>query len=106
MSAMRVRVLPVLYPCAGCAQWGDAARETTRLLERQGAGEMSALDDPGLAKARARFPIVAIDACGAACARLWLERRGAAPDAGYVLLCDELQDPARAAARIRAQLRA
>ena len=32
-----------------------------------------------------RYPIFALDACGEACARRWLERRGVAVDRSYVL---------------------
>jgi uncharacterized metal-binding protein len=104
MTAMRVRAFPVLYPCAGCPEWGDGARDAARLLERRGAGEMSGLNDIGLAKARARYPIVAIDACSAGCARAWLERHGAAPHFAYVLVGREVQDADAAAARICAEL--
>jgi uncharacterized metal-binding protein len=101
---VRVRAVPVLYPCAGCPQWGDGAREAARLLERLGLAEMSALDGIGLAKAKARYPIIAIDACSTACARAWLERRGAAPHYALVLEERELHDAASAATRIRAKL--
>jgi uncharacterized metal-binding protein len=93
-----------LYPCAGCPQWGDGAREAARLLERRGVAEMSGLNDIGLAKARARYPIVAIDACGAGCARVWLERHGAAPHVAFVLAAGEAHDAAAAAERICADL--
>jgi uncharacterized metal-binding protein len=101
---MRVtlRPLPVLYPCAGCPQWGDGARDAARLLDRRGVAEMSGLNDIGLVKARARYPIVAIDACSTGCARTWLERHGARPDRAYVLHDAEIHDAERAAARIQA----
>lgn len=101
---VKLRPLPVLYPCAGCPQWGDGAREAARLLERRGIAEMSGLNDIGLAKAKARYPIIALDACSTGCAREWLERRGAPPHLGYVLHGRELQDVEIAVARLRADL--
>jgi uncharacterized metal-binding protein len=101
---MRVQAVAVVYPCAGCPQWGDAARETIRVLERQGIAEMSGLNGIGLAKARARYPIIAIDACAAGCARVWLERHGAAPHYAYVLHERELGDAEAAAQRIQLEL--
>lgn len=94
----RVRPLPVLYPCPGCPQWGDGARAAAGILERRGLAEVCELDEKGLVKAKARFPAVTVDACGAGCARAWLERHGAAPHRAYVL--EALEDAKSAARRI------
>lgn len=102
---MKLRPLPVLYPCAGCPQWGDGAREAARLLERRGAAEMSGLNPIGLAKARSRYPVVTIDACGAACAQGWLERQGVPVHFSYLLTERERDDAALAAERIAADWR-
>jgi uncharacterized metal-binding protein len=100
-----VRAVPVLYPCPGCPKGGGAAREAARLLDKRRVAEMSGMNEIGLAKAKARFPVFAIDGCSTACARIWLERHGVAPNRSYVLQELELQDADKAAERIAADWR-
>ena len=91
-----LRALPVLYACQGCPEFGETAREVGVILDRQGVAEMVWLGAPDL-KRRSRFPIVALDGCGKACARRWLERHGIPPERAYVLA--ERSGPAEEAAR-------
>jgi uncharacterized metal-binding protein len=82
--SMRVRPLPVLYACQGCDRYGQAAREPAERLERRGRAAAAWIGAPGLAP-KARFPLIALDACEEACARQWLQQRGARVDGHYVL---------------------
>ena len=79
-----VRALPVLYACQGCTQFGQVAREFAQQLDRAGRVEAAWLGTPGL-RPKARFPIVALDACAEGCALTWLARRGVRADCHYVL---------------------
>jgi uncharacterized metal-binding protein len=81
---MRVRALPVVYACQGCARWGQAAREAAEVLDRAGLAEAVWLGTPGLAPKK-RYPIIALDACAEACALQWLARQGVKADQHYVL---------------------
>jgi uncharacterized metal-binding protein len=80
----RVRALPVIYACQGCAAYGQAAREVAALIEQAGIAETAWLGTPRL-EPKARFPLVALDGCADGCARRWLAERGMTPDRHYVL---------------------
>jgi uncharacterized metal-binding protein len=80
----RVRALPVIYACQGCAAYGQAARDVAALIEQAGIAETAWLGTPRL-EPKARFPLVALDGCADGCARRWLAERGMAPDRHYVL---------------------
>ena len=85
MTSAVVRPLPVLYACAGCAEHGDRAHELGARLEREGKAEMVWLGArPDLSR-RSRYPIIALDGCGKACAARWLEQRGVVPDRAWQL---------------------
>jgi len=96
-----LRAMPVLFACRGCERDG-AAREVARLLDRRGLGE-AYLAGAEADRARARFPIYAIEGCEKACASAWLAGIGVRPLQRFFL------DPARNAAddaqRIAACLR-
>jgi uncharacterized metal-binding protein len=62
--------MPVLFACRGCER-DAAAREVARLLDRRGVGE-AYLAGAEAERARARFPIYAIEGCEQACASAWL----------------------------------
>ena len=102
-----LRPLPVLYACAGCSRGGSVAQEAAAALERRGLGELSWLgggaDLKRLAnQARSRWPVIALDGCAAACARIWLAREGATPQRCYMLAA---MQPDEAADRIAAELK-
>lgn len=87
-----VRVLPLVYPCAGCSSSASAiAAAVAGLLDRRRLGEACCL--PGtagtpaaeLSRARSRFPVFAIDGCRDACAWRWLVRHGVTPQRYFVL---------------------
>lgn len=86
MSASRVVVKPlaVLYACQGCASYGQAAREFAEDLDRAGLGEAAWIGKPGLVP-KARYPIVAVDACAEGCALQWLARHGIEADRHIIL---------------------
>lgn len=85
MSARRVQMLPVAYACSGCTSAGELADHVVRHLDSAGLAEMGSIAGIGaaepqqLAKARSRFPVIAIDGCANACARACLMRRGIEP---------------------------
>jgi uncharacterized metal-binding protein len=106
-SGSVVRAFPVLVACAGCPEFGAAARDVALLLDRCGFGELawlgaSARLDAVRAKAKGRFPIFCIDACEKGCARVWLAREGVTPQLCIVLSQAEREDLNRAASRIAA----
>jgi uncharacterized metal-binding protein len=76
-----VRSLGVVYPCRGCTAHGDGARQVALLLERRGLAE-AATD---VAKARVRYPVIAIDGCADECVRRWLGDNGIVAQRHYVL---------------------
>jgi uncharacterized metal-binding protein len=76
-----VRSLGVVYPCHGCTAHGDRAREVALLLERRGLAEAATHID----KARARYPVIAIDGCADGCVRRWLADNGIVAQRHYVL---------------------
>ena len=85
--AMRaiVRPLPVLYACQGCAEFGQTAREAGAILDRNGIAELVWLGAAPDLSRRSRFPILALDGCGQACALRWLEGHGIPVDRSFVL---------------------
>lgn len=91
MRASRVRAVPVVYACSGCTSAGELADDVARRLDRDGLAEMGSIagigagDPQQLSKAKARFPIIAIDGCANGCARRCLERHGIEPAHHYVL---------------------
>lgn len=80
-----VTPLPVLYACQGCAEFGQLARDVGAFFDQAGAVEMVWLGAKGELKPTQRYPIVALDGCGKACALRWLARQGVSADASYVL---------------------
>ena len=80
-----VNPLPVLYACQGCAEFGQLARDVGAFFDQAGALEMVWLGSGRSLKPTTRFPIFALDGCGRACARRWLEGHGIAADESYVL---------------------
>jgi uncharacterized metal-binding protein len=81
---VRVRPLPVVYACQGCEAHGQAARDFAERIDRAGLGEAAWIGTPGLVP-KARFPIIALDACAEGCALRWLARHGVPADRHYVL---------------------
>src|SRR5688572_12613511 len=65
-----LRPMPVLFACRGCER-DAAAREVARALDRRGLGE-AYLAGAEAERARARFPVYAIEGCDKACASAWL----------------------------------
>jgi uncharacterized metal-binding protein len=86
---MRVscRLRPVLFACAGCPEHGYLAPQVAALLDARNLAELTPLSAHGVEKARARFPVFALEGCPRACARQWLCSRGV-----RVQRCDMLSD--------------
>jgi len=82
-----LRAMPVLFACRGCERDG-AAREVARLLDRRGLGE-AYLAGAEADRARARFPIYAIEGCEKACASAWLAGIGVRPARCFFLRTEE-----------------
>ena len=80
-----VKPLPVLYACQGCAEFGQLARDVGAFFDRGGAVEMVWLGTGRDRKPTTRFPIVALDGCGKACARRWLEGHGVSAERSFVI---------------------
>ena len=76
-----VRSLGVVYACRGCAAHGNTAHEVALLLEARGLCEAGC----HIAKARARYPVVAIDGCADGCVRRWLAENDIEPHRHYVV---------------------
>ena len=92
---MVLKPLPVLVACAGCPRYGNFAAEAAGELDHRGQGERAWLGGDqwaAAAKARARWPVFALDGCASACARAWCERQGVTPQRSYIL--DGMQIPA------------
>ncbi len=94
---MLLTPLPVLVACQGCAEFGQAARDVSILLDRRGRGDLAWLGATrDLATIRtkvgSRFPVVCIDACARGCARRWMETAGVGPDRHFVLTHVERAD--------------
>jgi uncharacterized metal-binding protein len=77
--------LPVLYACQGCAELGQLARDVGAFFDQAGTLEMVWLGSGRSLTPTTRFPIFALDGCGKACARRWLEARGVTPERHWVL---------------------
>ena len=93
--------MPVLFACRGCER--DAfAREVALALDRRGLGE-AYVAGAQAERARARFPIYAIEGCEKACARAWLAGIGVTPQRSFTL--DAKQPAAAEVERIAAALR-
>ena len=96
-----LRPKPVVFACRGC-ELDFVARRLAAELDRRGLAEASVIGADA-AKARARFPIYALDGCERACAARWLGSLGVTPERSFVL------DPAKEAAaeieRVAAALR-
>jgi uncharacterized metal-binding protein len=93
--------MPVLFACRGCERDGPA-REVARSLDRRGLGE-AYLAGAEADRARARFPIYAIEGCEKACASAWLAGIGVRPLRCFIL--SPAGKTADEAARIAACLR-
>lgn len=76
-----VRSLGVVYACRGCPAHGNAAREVARFLEAQGLAETAS----HVAKARARYPVIAIDGCADACVQRSLAEHDIEPHRHYIV---------------------
>lgn len=85
MTRAVVKPLPVLYACQGCPEFGQLARDVGALLDRAGVAEMVWLGSGRDLRPTQRYPVLALDGCGKACALRWLERRGIAAERSYVL---------------------
>jgi len=106
---MVLRAFPVIVACQGCAEFGQAARDAARLLDRRGHGENAWLGaTQQLATIRtkvgSRFPIYCVDACAKGCAHRWLAEARVAPQRCFVLAEAERADIDGAARRIAAAL--
>ena len=75
-----VRSLGVVYACRGCPAHGNTAREVAALLEARGLCETGT----HIAKARERYPVVAIDGCADGCVQRWLAENNVEPHRHYV----------------------
>lgn len=95
-----LRPIPVLFACRGC-ELDRAAREAALELDRRGLGEASVAGTDS-AKARARFPVFAIEGCGKGCAAQWLARYGVKPERSFAL--DPAKDLAAQTDRIAAEI--
>jgi len=97
-----LRPRPVLFACRGCER--DAfAREVAKALDRRGFGE-AYVSGVEAARARARFPVYAIEGCDKACTKAWLAGLGVTPQRSFVL--DAKNAPEAEAQRIAAGLAA
>jgi uncharacterized metal-binding protein len=101
-----VKPLPLLYPCDGCAEIDQIARDVAAILDRRGVVEMAWLcaARPD-SKPKPRFPIIALDGCAKACALGWLATHGVVPECHYVLAERGEGAVERAADAIAAQLK-
>jgi uncharacterized metal-binding protein len=78
-----LRPVPVLYACRGCEH--DAfAREVAEALDRRGLGE-AYVAGAEASRARARFPVYAIEGCEKACTKAWLAQVGVTAQRSFVL---------------------
>ena len=74
--------MPVVFSCAGCPQFGQAARDVGLILDQQRLAESHWLGAPALnswqlvSTARSRFPVYALDGCAQHCALHWLAAHG------------------------------
>jgi uncharacterized metal-binding protein len=96
--------MPVLYACAGCAEFGYAAPRVARALDERGLVEAIWLGRARL-RVTGRYPILSLDACEKRCAREWVCERGGTVALALVLDPLERDAPEVAIARIAARLR-
>jgi uncharacterized metal-binding protein len=96
------RPRPVLFACRGCER-GRLAADVAVALDRRGLAEASlaGFDEE---KARARFPIYAIEGCRQACACRWLCSLGVSVQRCF--FTDASTDPAAEIERIAREWRA
>jgi len=91
--------MPVFFACRGCERDGPA-REVAQGLDRLGVGEAYAAGQE-VDRARARFPIYAIEGCEKRCAERWLAGLGVTPSKSFMLgektIAEELKRIARLA---------
>jgi uncharacterized metal-binding protein len=78
-----LRPRPVLFACCGCER-SRAAAEIAAALDTRGLAEAS-LAGVDAGKARARFPVYALEGCAERCAGRWLDSIGARVHASFVL---------------------
>lgn len=78
-----LRPRPVVFACSGCER-SRAAAGFAAALDREGIAEAGA-QGTAEAKARARFPIYALDGCEERCAERWLRGVGARVERSFVL---------------------
>jgi uncharacterized metal-binding protein len=90
----------VLFACSGCER-SRAAAEVAAALDARGLGEAS-VAGAGAAKARARFPVYALEGCEERCAARWLGALGVSVQRSFVL--DPAKDATAEAGRIAALL--
>lgn len=95
-----LRARPVLFACSGCER-SRAAAEVVATLDARGLGEAS-VAGADAAKARARFPVYALEGCAERCAARWLCGLGVSVQRTFVL--DPAKDAAAEAGRIAALL--
>lgn len=83
MELVPPRSLPVMFSCAGCAEYGNMACDVAAVLERRGLVEAAWLGAPAseeprhINRARTRSPLYAIDGCAKRCSLKWLSSQGA-----------------------------
>jgi uncharacterized metal-binding protein len=94
-----VRPLPVLYACAGCREFGNAAPRVAQALDERGVAQAIWL---GTAppQVSGRYPIFTLDACDKGCALEWVYQRGRSVQRALALQPIERDAPELATARI------
>ena len=78
-----LRPRPVLFACCGCER-SRAAAGVAAALDARGLAEAS-LAGTDQAKARARFPVYALEGCEERCASRWLRGLGVCAQRTFVL---------------------
>jgi uncharacterized metal-binding protein len=87
-----LRAMPVFFACRGCER-DKVARDVVAELDRRGLGE-AYVAGAEAARARARYPVCAIEGCGEACATKWLAGIGVTPAAIFVLRSEDAKGEA------------
>lgn len=77
MGKVTVRAMPVVFACTGCER-DKAAQQAAADADRRGLAEACVAGSHAV-KARARFPVYALEGCEKACATQWLAGLGARP---------------------------
>jgi uncharacterized metal-binding protein len=95
-----LRPRPALFACCGCER-SRAAAVVAAALDARGLAEAS-IAGTDQAKARARFPVYALEGCAERCASRWLRGLGVCAQRTFVL--DPQEDPGAGAGRIAALL--